>query len=157
MNKKIIILTIIVILGVVAVSGCIGGNQNSTNTITFNGYSFEVPREVTGDASVEGSNALLFLGNTTFDIGTNETYGYVNPNELISEGTTENRTVDNITYLYNSQNGNPDFNQENLITIQVFFTKNNVQYYILVHAEKGQNISQIDSIIQSIIKTIKPI
>ena len=66
----------------------------------------------------------------------------MNPDELISEGTAENKSFDNITYLYNSYKGNSEFNQENLITIHVFFTKNNVQYYIFVHAKEGQDQNQ---------------
>ena len=146
------------ILGVVAISGCIGSDESSNNTISFSRYSFDVPSGVTGGASSGGNNALLSYGDASFDVGTNETYGYSNLNEQINRGENfENRTVNNITYFYNLTNGNAEFNQENLITIKVYFEKDNVQYYIIVHTKEGNDIFEIDNVIKSIIKTIHPV
>lgn len=158
MNKKIGILVVLIVLAVVLISGCIGNDTNNgLTTISFNGHSFEVPNSVSGGESVGGNNALLSIGNNSLDVGTNDTYGQSNLYENPYGEIIENRTVDNITYLYTSYHENEEFNQGHLITIQAYVTKDNTQYYVLVHTEEGQNITEIDNIIETIIKTIHPI
>ncbi|WP_333658313.1 hypothetical protein [Methanobrevibacter sp.] len=146
-----------IIVGVISVSGCIGGETSPNQSINFNGFSFDVPNNVKQAQSASKNNALIYYQNTSYDIGVNDVYGYDNPDISVYGDNVKNKSIDNISYVYITSKGNSKLHQGNITTIKVYFRKNGTNFYIITNTKNNSNITQVNKFIENTIKTIHPI
>lgn len=135
MDKKYgkISLIVVVLLATVLISGCIDTGATA-NKITFDGHTFEAINGFSGGPSQGGKNALLSDGATDLDVLSENTHGPISTDSISDKETRENKEVNGTKYIYTS------FPEEsnNSTTIQVYFTKNDIDYNIIAFVDSAQ-------------------
>lgn len=133
MNKKygIVILIILILAAILIMVYSQHGLKSNTKGFTFAGNTFEAINGFSGVSSQSGKNILLNDGYTELKVGIDNNKRTIGKNSSNGE-FKESLSTDGINYIYTSV---PESNG-NSTTINVYFTKNNVNYNIMASVDQ---------------------
>lgn len=174
MNKKITILIILILISVIAVSGCIesgtgiskgsssGGASDNFKTMSFGNWEFEIPGEYNGGESASKQNAIISLGNNNnnnFSMMVYAEEGSQSERQNFgNNGNIETKSIGEVNYEIESYKG-PAFNVQ---IINYKFSKDGTEFFIhtkvpLSDFSNSEYMENYNQTIELIIATIKQV
>lgn len=154
-HKKIVALVMIILLGVVAVSGCIGSSEEKSSdglkTYKMDNFEFKAPDEFEWDVSMSGNNGWLKNDNLTIAVDADI--------DMLSfaDHEGEDKIIDGITTKIDTSMFDGDTNTKNGRII-IYFEKNDTIFSIMADTigKNEEDKKYVLKVAETIIKTMTP-